>query len=218
MNGISSIKTGGIQRAGTCGTGSSGSRSGKPPWIKIRLAGGQEYRRIKKLKEIKSLNTVCEAARCPNLAECWSQGHATFMVLGDICTRNCRFCSVTSGTPGQIDPEEPARVAEAALRMGLSHTVVTSVTRDDLGDGGAGIFAAVINELRGRIPASSVEVLVPDFGGNWASLERVLEAGPDILGHNIETVTRLYKLVRPQARYSRSLALLNTAKKAAAGY
>ncbi len=208
------VETGGIKKMNVSGTGSSGPRKRKPDWIKIRLAGGPEYDRIKELKRSKSFNTVCEAARCPNLPECWGMGHATFMILGSTCTRNCRFCGVPGGSPNQVDPEEPGRVAEAALKMGLRHTVVTSVTRDDLPDGGAGMFAAVVRGLKNRIPEGSTEVLIPDLGGNRESLDRVLCAAPDILGHNVETVPRLYDQVRPGARYGRSLAILSMAKKA----
>ena len=208
------MKTENIEKIRASAAGSSGLPGRKPPWIKIRLAGGREYERIKELKYNKSLNTVCESARCPNLTECWCRGHATFMILGSTCTRSCRFCGVPCGTPDKIDPGEPGRVAEAALQMGLRHTVITSVTRDDLPDGGAGIFASVIRELRIHNPESSVEVLVPDFKGNRASLDCVLEAAPDIIGHNMETVPRLYKLVRPQALYHRSLNLLSMVKKA----
>jgi lipoic acid synthetase len=213
MNRKLSVKSEGSERISASGQGFSETGCRKPPWLKVRLAGGREYRRIRELKENKSLNTVCEAARCPNLPECWGLGHATFMILGNICTRNCRFCGVSGGNPDRVDPGEPGRVVDAVMQMRLRHTVITSVTRDDLPDGGAGMFAAVIRELRNRIPESSVEVLVPDFKGNRVSLEMVLEAGPDILGHNVETVPRLYKLVRPQARYGRSLALLSIAKK-----
>lgn len=212
-----SIETGNTGRIKVSDADISGHRRRKPPWIKTRLAGGQEYERIKELKRSKSLNTVCEAAGCPNLAECWGQGHATFMILGSTCTRNCRFCGVTGGLPGRIDPEEPRRVAEAALKMGLRHTVITSVTRDDLEDGGAGMFAAVVRELKSSIPEGSIEVLVPDFGGSMVSLDRVIEANPDILGHNVETVPRLYDRVRPGARYGRSLAVLSMAKIAGSG-
>ena len=210
----STIETGDIKRINASGTDLSGKRSRKPAWIRIRLAGGREYERIKELKKNKSLNTVCEAARCPNLPECWGMGHATFMILGSTCTRNCRFCGIPGGSPDQVDPGEPGRVAEAALKMRLRHTVVTSVTRDDLADGGAGMFAAVVRELKSRIPEGSTEVLVPDFGGSRESLDRVIGAAPDILGHNVETVPRLYNLVRPGARYGRSLAVLSMAKKA----
>jgi lipoic acid synthetase len=209
----SAIETGCIQRINASGTDLSGPHTRKPAWIKVRLAGGREYERIKELKRNKSLHTVCEAARCPNLTECWGMGHATFMILGSTCTRNCRFCGIPGGRPDQIDPGEPGRVADAAFKMGLRHTVVTSVTRDDLADGGAGMFAAVVRELKSRIPGGSIEVLIPDFGGNRASLDLVLGAAPDILGHNVETVPRLYNLVRPGARYGRSLAILSMAKK-----
>ena len=207
------IEAGDIKRINASGTDFAGLYNRKPPWIRIRLAGGREYERIKELKDNKSFNTVCEAARCPNLAECWGTGHATFMIMGSTCTRNCRFCGVPGGSPDQIDQGEPGRVAEAAFRMGLKHTVVTSVTRDDLADGGAGMFATVIREIKNCIPEGSVEVLIPDFGGSRGSLGHVIGSAPDILGHNVETVPRLYNLVRPLARYGRSLAVLSMAKK-----
>ena len=156
-----------------------------------------------------SLVTVCEEARCPNIHECWARERtATFMLMGDVCTRTCGFCAVAQGRPGRLDPEEPARVAEAAAELGLSHAVVTSVNRDDLPDGGAGHFAATIRAIRGRLPGCTVEVLIPDFCGNAQPLETVLAEEPDVLNHNTETVPRLYRRVRPQARYAQSLELL----------
>jgi lipoyl synthase len=164
-----------------------------------------------------SLNTVCEEARCPNVAECWGQGTATFMILGDVCTRACGFCAVTTGLPRRLDREEPERVAEAVTAMGLAHVVVTSVNRDELPDGGSSIFAATIEAVRRRNPGTSIEVLIPDFKGSRACLETVLAAGPDILNHNIETVPRLYKRVRPGASYRQSLELLRRVKDVSPG-
>lgn len=158
------------------------------------------------------LHTVCQEARCPNIAECFGRGTATFMILGDVCTRGCRFCAVRHGQPSPLDPGEPERVAEAAARLGLHHVVITSVTRDDLPDGGAGQFAATIRTVRRRLPEATVEVLVPDFGGSCAALEAVLDAAPDVLNHNLETVPRIYPQVRPQAAYRRSLGVLSWAK------
>jgi lipoic acid synthetase len=160
-----------------------------------------------------ALHTVCEEAHCPNLGECWSRGTATFMILGEVCTRACGFCAVKTGLPGQPpDPDEPRRVADAVGRMGLRHAVVTSVNRDDQPDGGAGIFAATIREIRARVPGCAVEVLVPDFKGRWEALEVVLEARPDVLNHNVETVPRLYREARAGASFPRSLELLKRSK------
>jgi lipoic acid synthetase len=161
------------------------------------------------------LHTVCEEAHCPNLGECWNRGTATFMILGDVCTRACGFCAVRTGLPGRPpDSEEPRRVADAAARMGLRHAVVTSVNRDDQPDGGAGIFAACIREIRARVPGCAVEVLIPDFKGDGDSLQTVLEARPDVLNHNVETVPRLYRLARSGASFPRSLAILKRSKEA----
>lgn len=160
----------------------------------------------------KTLHTVCEEARCPNIYECWANRTATFMILGDICTRACRFCAVNTGKPTELDLQEPERVAEAAENMGLKHCVVTSVARDDLSDGGAGIFAETIKAIRKRLPLCSVEVLIPDFMGNWDALKVVMDAKPDILNHNIETVERMSNRVRAKAKYDRSLELLKKSK------
>jgi lipoic acid synthetase len=186
--------------------------SRKPPWIRVRLPGGEAYEHIKGLKTGKSLHTVCEEAACPNLGECWGKGHATFLILGDTCTRNCRFCGVSTGRPNPPDADEPHRVAQAAAQMGLKHVIVTSVTRDDLPDGGANLFAAVIKEIKKQNPEQTIEVLIPDFAGDKRSLDLVIEAGPHILGHNMETVPRLYPRVRPQAGHGRSLNILRNAK------
>ena len=184
----------------------------KPEWLKVRFPGGPNYVRLKGLMREKRLHTVCEEAHCPNIGECWEAGTATFMILGDTCTRACAFCAVTSGRPQALDMGEPLRVAQAVRRMGLTHAVVTSVNRDDEPDGGAAIFAATIRSIRRLCSGTSVEVLIPDFIGNWQALATVMEERPEILNHNTETVPRLYRRVRPKARYERSLELLRRAK------
>lgn len=184
----------------------------KPDWIRIKLTTGDNYQDIKNMMRSKTLHTVCEEARCPNIYECWANRTATFMILGDICTRACRFCAVNTGMPTELDLQEPERVAEAAEKMNLRHCVVTSVARDDLSDGGAGIFAGTIAAIRTRVPFCSVEVLIPDFQGDEEALRIVMEAKPDILNHNIETVERLSDRVRAKAKYRRSLELLKRAK------
>lgn len=183
----------------------------KPDWLKRRLPTGETFNQVRELIEAGKLHTVCQAAKCPNIWECYSHRTATFLIMGERCTRNCRFCSVASGPPEPLDPQEPARVAEAVEGMGLKYVVVTSVTRDDLPDGGAAHFAATIHEIRRRVPGTEIEVLIPDFQGDLAALETVLRARPDVLNHNIETVPRLYPRVRPQADYHRSLELLRRA-------
>jgi lipoic acid synthetase len=185
----------------------------KPPWLKAPLPTGPAYVRLKGLMRDLSLHSVCEEARCPNLGECWTHGTATFMILGRICTRACGFCAVAAGRPQGPDPDEPLRVAEAVAQLGLRHVVVTSVARDDLPDGGAGAFAATVAALRARAPETTVEVLIPDFGGRAEALERVLAAGPDILNHNVETCRRLTPRVRARARYERTLELLQRARR-----
>jgi len=187
------------------------SRRRKPSWLKVKAPGPRQYRATGALLDELELHTVCDAARCPNKGECYASGTATFLILGDTCTRACRFCAVeTVGAAGlrALDFDEPRRVAEAARRLALRHVVVTSVTRDDLPDGGAGQFAAVVAAVRAELPAATVEVLIPDLGGVEAALNAVLAARPDVLNHNLETVPRLYPQVRPQARYARSLELL----------
>ncbi|GMK47913.1 lipoyl synthase [Paenibacillus glycanilyticus] len=184
----------------------------KPDWLKIKLTTEGNYTEIKDMMRTKTLHTVCEEARCPNIYECWSNRTATFMILGDICTRACRFCAVKTGLPTELDLQEPERVAEAAEQMGLRHCVVTSVARDDLADGGASIFAGTIKAIRERMPFTRVEVLIPDFMGNEESLKVVMDAKPDILNHNIETVERMSNRVRAKAKYRRSLELLRRAK------
>jgi len=187
----------------------------RPEWIKARAPMGEEYERLRGVMRDLGLHTVCEEARCPNIGDCWNRGTATFMILGDVCTRACGFCAVKTGLPRlPPDPREATRVAEAAARMGLRHAVITSVNRDDQRDGGAGVFAACIQQIRDRVPGCTVEVLVPDFKGDAAALQVVIDAAPDVLNHNTETVPRLYRHVRPGARFERSLELLHRAKAA----
>ena len=187
----------------------------RPAWIKARAPAGERYERLRDLMRGLELHTVCEEARCPNLGDCWSRGTATFMILGDVCTRACGFCAVKTGLPGgPPDPDEPRRVADAVARMGLRHAVITSVNRDDRRDGGAGAFAECIRHVRAQVPGCAVEVLIPDFKGDAAALQLVLDARPDILNHNTETVPRLYRQVRPGARFERSLELLSRSKAA----
>jgi lipoyl synthase len=187
-------------------------RAPKPEWLKVRAPGSENYLRLKAIMKELRLHTVCEEARCPNVGECWHYGTATFMILGDVCTRACAYCAVAHGRPGELDVAEPARVAHAIERMGLRHAVITSVDRDDLPDGGASMFAQTILETRSRIPDCRIEVLIPDFQGDEAALRVVLDAGPDVLNHNIETVPRLYRMARSGGRYPRSLELLERSR------
>jgi len=185
----------------------------RPPWLRVKFFGGPNYQDLKRIMRALSLHTVCESARCPNMGECWDHRTATFMILGNICTRACGFCAVPSGKPvGPPEEDEPLRVAEAVEKMGLRYAVVTSVNRDDQPDGGAGIFARTIEEIRRRVPGCRIEVLIPDFRGEWSALETVVAACPDVLNHNTETVPRLYRQVRKGAVYERSLELLRRAK------
>ena len=183
-----------------------------PEWFRVPAPGSEGYRDLKKLVAEKGLHTVCESARCPNIGECWGSRTATFMILGDICTRSCGFCAVKTGRPTGLDTDEPRRVGDAVQALDLKHAVITSVNRDELPDGGAGIFAETIREVHRMCPDTSVEVLIPDFKGNWDALSEVMDAGPEILNHNVETVPRLYRMMRPQARYDQSLELLERAK------
>jgi len=184
----------------------------KPDWLKRRLPTGEAFNQVRELIEAGRLHTVCQEAKCPNIWECYSHRTATFLIMGERCTRNCRFCSVSPGLPGSLDPGEPGRVAAAVERMELKYVVITSVTRDDLPDGGAAHFAATIGEIRRRLPETQIEVLIPDFQGDAAALATVLRARPNVLNHNIETVPRLYPTVRPQADYRRSLDLLKRSR------
>jgi lipoic acid synthetase len=184
----------------------------KPEWLKVRAPGSANYVRLKGIMQELKLNTVCEDAHCPNIGECWHHGTATFMILGDVCTRSCAYCAVAHGRPPSTDTAEPARVAEAVARMQLSFAVITSVDRDDLPDGGASIFADTIRLTRQRVPTCRIEVLIPDFQGLESALRTVLDAGPDVLNHNVETVPRLYRMARSGGRYPRTLELLDRSR------
>lgn len=188
-------------------------RHPRPDWLKVRLPGGESYNRLKTLVREQALHTVCQDARCPNIGECWGKGTATFMILGEVCTRSCGFCAVKTGMPPDYDRDEPRRIAAAIKKMGLRYAVITSVDRDDLDDGGAGIFAETIRRTRIACPDIRIEVLIPDFRGNAQALRTVADGRPDVLAHNVETVPRLYRSVRPGSRYRRSLDLLVHAKK-----
>ncbi len=193
-------------------TNSSDRRARRPPWITVRAPGGEGYERLKRLMRSTGLHTVCEEALCPNIGECWSVGTATFLMMGKVCTRSCGFCDVQTGRPMPIDWDEPQRVAAAVREMNLGHAVITSVNRDEREDGGAPIFAMVIREIRRVQPGCSVEVLIPDFKGSRRALETVMEARPDILNHNVETVPRLFRKVQPQDRYDWARATLRNAR------
>lgn len=184
----------------------------KPDWIRVKAPVSQEYQNTRTLMRRLGLNTVCEEAACPNIGECWAQKHATVMILGSVCTRACAFCNVATGRPDKLDPHEPAHVAEACAELGLKHIVITSVDRDDLEDGGAAHFAETITRIRALTPETTIEVLTPDFLKKPKAIEIVVEAGPDVYNHNLETVPRLYRTVRPGARYYNSLRLLNRVK------
>jgi len=185
----------------------------RPEWLKVRAPGGEEFTKIKQMMRSKSLHTVCEEARCPNISECWSSGTATFMIHGDTCTRSCGFCAVKTGRPLPVDFDEPRRVAEAIQQMNLVHAVITSVNRDELPDGGSTIWATTIRETKRLSPKTTVEVLVPDFKGKLENLHRIIEEKPDILNHNTETVPRLYRRVRPQGKYHWTLDVLKESKR-----
>jgi lipoic acid synthetase len=186
----------------------------KPPWLKVKMPGGDGFMRVRRIVQDHDLHTVCTSASCPNIGECWSAGVATMMILGGVCTRDCRFCDVPSGAPGAVDADEPARAAEAAALMNLRHVVITSVNRDDLPDGGAAIWAETVRAIRRRCPQTAIEVLPGDFGGDWGAADLLIDARPDVFGHNVETVPSLYPKARPQADYRRSLALLARAGEA----
>ena len=188
-----------------------------PDWFKVKFPGGENYARVKNQMRTYKMNTVCEEAACPNIGECWDRGTATFMILGDVCTRACSYCNVKTGKPLGLDLGEPHRVAQTVVEMGLSYIVVTSVDRDDLPDGGSGVFAMTIKQLKERVPGISVEVLIPDFNGDRAALETVMRQQPDVLNHNIESVRRIFRKVRPRGDYDLSLELLARAKEIASG-
>lgn len=188
-------------------------RARKPEWLKVRAPGGPNYLRLQKMMREQRLHTVCEEAHCPNIGECWESGTATFMILGDVCTRACKYCAVAHGMPTELDLDEPRRVADSVVTMGLEHAVITSVNRDELQDGGAGIYAATIREIHARLPGCSVEVLIPDLKGNEEALKLVVDAKPEILAHNVDTVERLMRAVRPGGRYWRSISILGAVKR-----
>ena len=185
----------------------------RPPWLRVRAPGSSNYVRLKTLMRDLGLHTVCEEARCPNIGECWHHGTATFMILGDVCTRACTYCAVAHGRPSEVDRAEPERVANAIDTLGLSYVVITSVDRDDLDDGGASVFAETIRHTRSRLPECRIEVLIPDFQGKDEALRAVLDAAPDVLNHNTETVPRLYRMVRSGGRYARTLELLDRSRR-----
>ncbi|MHC4994041.1 MAG: lipoyl synthase [Planctomycetota bacterium] len=187
-------------------------KKGKPRWLRMQMPQSDKYFDLRNLVNDNNLHTVCQEARCPNIGECWSQGVGTLMILGDTCTRSCGFCNIKTGKPPVLDTDEPARVGAAVATMGLNFVCITSVNRDELPDGGAEIWAETIREIRRQAPRTKVEALIPDFCGDWDALQTVLDAGPDILNHNLESVPRIYPAVRPQARYDRSLELLRRAK------
>ena len=184
----------------------------KPSWLKIELPTGENYSRVKKIVREHKLHTICEDGRCPNMGECWGAGTATFMILGNVCTRSCSFCAVAPGRPGEYDLDEPARVAEAIRLMGVKHAVITSVNRDELKDKGAGVWAATIREVKRVNPPTTMETLIPDFKAHWDLLEMVIAEKPEVVSHNMETVARLYRMVRPQAKYERSLEQIKRTK------
>jgi lipoyl synthase len=188
----------------------------KPPWLKVKLPVGENYRRVRTLVDDHKLHTICESGSCPNMGECWGEGTATFMILGNICTRSCSFCAVATGRPLTVDIDEPRRVAEAVKLMGVKHCVITSVNRDELKDKGSIIWASTIREVKKLSPETTIEVLIPDFKADWDALQRIIDAGPEVISHNMETVSRLYRRVRPQAKYERSLEQLLKTKQAGA--
>ncbi|MFM2226774.1 MAG: lipoyl synthase [Bacteroidota bacterium] len=185
----------------------------KPKWLKVKLPTGENYRKVRSLVDEHKLHTICESGNCPNMGECWGEGTATFMILGNICTRSCGFCAVATGKPLVADPFEPARVANSVKLMGVKHAVITSVDRDDLADGGSEIWVKTVELVRAKSPGTTMETLIPDFAGNWENLQRIIDVAPDIVSHNLETVRRLTKQVRIQAKYDRSLEVLFRLKK-----
>ena len=185
----------------------------KPKWLKVKLPTGENYRKVRSLVDEHNLHTICESGNCPNMGECWGEGTATFMILGNICTRSCGFCAVATGKPLEADPFEPARVANSVKLMGVKHAVITSVDRDDLADGGSEIWVKTVELVRAKSPGTTMETLIPDFAGNWENLQRIIDVSPEIVSHNLETVRRLTKQVRIQAKYDRSLEVLFRLKK-----
>jgi len=189
-------------------------RTKKPKWLRVKLPTGEEYRKVREIVSEHKLHTICESGNCPNMGECWGEGTATFMILGNICTRSCGFCAVETGRPGTVDEFEPGKVAKSVKLMGVKHCVITSVDRDDLPDGGSEIWAQTVKAIRYQSPGTTLETLIPDFAGKWENLQRIIEVAPEIVSHNLETVRRLTKQVRIQAKYDRSLEVLRRLKKA----
>ena len=189
------------------------SRVKKPSWLRVKLPVGEEYKKVRKTVDKYKLNTICESGNCPNMGECWGAGTATFMILGNVCTRSCTFCAVATGRPPEYDEQEPIRVAKAIKKMGVKHAVITSVNRDELKDRGSEIWYQTVSQTKRLSPETTIETLIPDVRGNWDALYRMIDAGQEVVSHNIETVERLYKRVRPQARYKRSLEQIKLTKK-----
>lgn len=188
-------------------------RINKPKWLRVKLPTGEQYKKVRSLVDEHKLHTICESGNCPNMGECWGEGTATFMILGNICTRSCGFCAVKTGKPDEVDEFEPGRVAHSVKTMGVKHAVITSVDRDDLKDGGAGIWSQTVRAIRAQSPGTTLETLIPDFAGKWDNLQHIIDVAPEIVSHNLETVRRLTKEVRIQAKYDRSLEVLQRLKK-----
>lgn len=187
-------------------------RNKKPDWLRVKLPTGDNYKKVRKIVNDYNLHTICQSGNCPNMGECWTAGTATFMILGNVCTRSCSFCAVATGKPKGLDLKEPYRVAEAVNLMGVKHCVITSVNRDELKDKGSGVWAKTIREIKKLNPDTTIEVLIPDFKADWDALQRVIDAGPEVISHNMETVRRLYRKIRPQAKYDRSLEQIRRTK------
>lgn len=185
----------------------------KPKWLRVKLPIGENYKKVRALVDEHNLHTICQSGNCPNMGECWGEGTATFMILGNVCTRSCGFCSVATGKPNDADPFEPAKVAQSIKLMNIKHAVITSVDRDDLPDGGSDIWVATVKSIRRKSPGTTMETLIPDFAGNWANLQKIIDVAPEVVSHNLETVRRLTKQVRIQAKYDRSLEVLFRLKK-----
>ena len=196
----------------SCGTLDIKPRNKKPPWLKVKLPTGEKYRNVRQIVENNKLHTICESGNCPNMGECWGEGTATFMILGNICTRSCSFCAVATGRPLEIDHDEPKRVAEAVNLMGVKHCVLTSVDRDELSDGGASVWAETVRQVRKLNPNTTLETLIPDFKGKSECIQEIIAVHPEVVSHNMETVARLNRLVRPQAKYDRSLYVISKLK------
>ena len=190
------------------------SRVPKPKWLRVKLPTGEEYKKVRNIVSDHKLHTICESGHCPNMGECWGEGTATFMILGNVCTRSCGFCNVNTGKPEEVDVFEPAKVAKSVSLMGIKHAVITSVDRDDLKDGGSEVWAQTVRAIRQQSPGTTMETLIPDFGGKWENLQQIIDVAPEVVSHNLETVRRLTKSVRIQAKYDRSLELLRRLGKA----